>query len=104
LLRTRLLENLVQVALALANPHVEHVGNAHGDEAGLHFTRRRARQVRLAAARRAVHQNAAAGLLAIGLVNLRVRQRVNDLEADLFFDVLHASDVGKADTRAARSP
>ena len=54
--------------------------------AGLDFAGGGAGQVRLAAAGRAVHQNAAADRLAVGLVQLGVLERVDDLQADLVLE------------------
>ena len=58
------------------------------DEAGLDFAGGGAGEIGLAAAGRAVHQDAAADRFAIGLVKLGVRQRMDDLQADL---LLHPS-------------
>ena len=93
----RHLEHLVQVLLALAQVHVEHVMDAHGHEIGLHLAGGGARQVGLAAAGRTVKKDAAADLLAVGAVDLRMFQGMDDLEVDLFFQLLHAAHVGESD-------
>src|SRR6266478_105444 len=61
-----LFEKLVQIALAVPNPHVQHVVNANSDEASLDFTRSGAREISLAATRRTIHQDAAANRFAVG--------------------------------------
>jgi len=57
--------------------------------------RRRAREQRLAAARRSVHQDAAAALLAPRSEQLGRKQRLQDLHRDLVLDVLHAAHAGE---------
>ena len=96
----RLLEELVQVPLAVADPHVEHVVDADREEAGVDLAGGGAGEVGLAAAGRAVHQDAAADRFAVGLVKLGVRaagwmilSRISSLTA------LHAADVLQSDFR-----
>src|SRR5207237_345721 len=79
----------------IANPHFEHVIDADGDEAGPDFARGGPREVRLAAAGRTVHEDAAADRLAVRLVQLRVVEWVNDLQADLVLELVHSADVFK---------
>src|ERR1051326_5548321 len=89
----RLLEELVQIALAVSDPHIQHVIDANRNEAGPDFTRDRARKIGFTATRRTVHENAAANRLAVGFVKLGMSQRMNDLQLDFFFDFLHPADV-----------
>jgi hypothetical protein len=92
-----LLEQLVQVLLAAADPHVEDVANADGEEAGLHLPGGGAGEEGLAAPRRAVHEDAAADLFAVGLEQLGLLQRQDDLHADFVFDGVHAADLIEVD-------
>ena len=95
-----LLEDVVEIPLARPDPHVEDVGDADGEESGLDLPCRCPRQVRLAAARRAVHEDPPADPLAVGPVELRMGQRMDDLEADLLLELVHPADVGKPDPRS----
>ncbi len=94
------LEERVEIALALSDVHIQHVVEAHGEETGLHLTGGGPRQVRLAAAGRPVHEDAAAGPLAVGLVELGMAERVDDLHADLFLQRRHPADVVESERRA----
>jgi hypothetical protein len=76
--------------------HLEHVVDADAEELRVDLARRRLRQERLAAARRPVHQDPAARLLAVGLVEIRPLQRQHDLLPDLVLERRHAADVGEA--------
>ena len=89
----RLLEQAVQIPFAVADPHVQHVIDPHRNEPRLDFTGSGAGQPGFAATRRAVHQNPAANRFSISLVKLRMRQRMNYLEANFFFDLFHAAHV-----------
>ena len=84
----RLFEKFVEISLTVPDPHVENVINPNRDEPGLDFTRGGSRQVGLAAAGRAVHQDAAASMLAVGAKQVGLDQRVDDLHADLFFQLV----------------
>src|SRR6185312_6714558 len=61
--RPRLVEDRREIALALADVHVEHVADAHRDELGPALRSDRTREHRLAAARRPIEHHAAAGAL-----------------------------------------
>ena len=93
----RLFEKLVQVALAVAEPHVEHFMDPDRHELGADLAGRGPGQVRLAAARRTVHHDAPTDRLAIGPVQLGMSQRVNNLESDLLLDSVYPSHVGECD-------
>src|SRR5262245_12713543 len=71
----RRLKYLAEVPLALADPHVEYVGQADGDELRAQFARRGPRDVSLAAARRAVKQQPPAQRLTVHPHHLGVHQR-----------------------------
>jgi len=96
----RRVKDVVHSSLALAHPHIEHVFDAHDDEARLTFTRRSSRNVSFAATRRAIEQNPAADFLAVGFVNFRVLKRINNIKANLLFEVIHAANAGKGHGRA----
>ena len=83
----------------LAEPHVENLVDADGQEGGLDFAGRGAGQVRLAAAGRPIEKDAAARRLAVGLVEFGVRQRMNDFHPHFLLDRLHAAHVPEGDAR-----
>jgi len=89
------LEDVVQVALALAGVHVEHVGEPDGKETRAVLARDRPRQERLAATRRSVEEQPAAQALAIGLAQLGMAHRAEEGELEALLDLLHAADVRK---------
>src|SRR5438270_2754174 len=95
---SRLFEPLVQIALAAADPHVEDVANADGQERGADLASRSAGEMRFAAARWTVQQNSAPDLFPIRRVQLRMRERMNDFHPNLILDRLHAADVLEADS------
>ena len=66
---------------------------------GLDFAGRGASEISLAATRRPVHQNSAADRLAVGLVQVGVRQRMDDLQADFLLHLFHAAHVVEIDFR-----
>ena len=78
-----LLEERVQLALRLADVHVEDVGDGDVEEGGLALAGGGARQQRLAAARRAVEEDAAAGLLPEALEEAGLLEGEDDALADL---------------------
>ena len=90
-------ENLVQIFFAVAKPHVEHLVDADAEERRLDLAGRGAAEQCLAAAGRAVHEHAAARLLAVLLEKFRVLQRINDLHPDVFLHRGHAAHVGEGD-------
>jgi hypothetical protein len=92
----------VQVALALAEPHVEHVVEPEREEARAELAGHRAREERLAAARRAVQQQAAAQRLAVVGAQLGVAQRGEERGVQARLDLLGAADVGQRDARPGR--
>ena len=98
----RRLERVVQAALGLAEPHVEHVVEAEREEARAELARDGAREERLAAAGRAVHQQAAAERLAVVRPQLRVAQRREERGVQARLDLLQAADVVERDPRALR--
>ena len=97
--RARPLEHLVEVLLALPEPHVEHFVEPDRVEAGVELTGDRTREERLAASGRAVEQQAAAQRLAVHLPQLRVAHRREERELDLALDVVEAADVGERHPR-----
>src|SRR5690606_7133356 len=70
-----------------------------GDEPRIDLAGGGAGQVRLAAARRAVHQNPPADRLAVRFIKFGMLERLDDLEANLLLHRLHAADAGKIDAR-----
>jgi hypothetical protein len=99
---TRLLEELVQVLLALPEPHGEHILEPHPEKRRAQLPGCRARDVCLAAPRRPVQEHASACALAVRGVELGMLKGVDDLEADLLFDVLHSAYVCEGDYGAVR--
>ena len=96
-------EKRVQIFLRVAEVEIEDLVDADGEKAGLDLARGGAAEQRLAASGRAVEQHAAADLFAVGLEELRIFQRMNDLHPDLFLDRLHAADVGEGQLWPLRS-
>ena len=88
-----LLEEFVEVFFGVAEPHVEHVVDADGEEAGVDFAGGGAGEVGFAAAGRAVHEDASAGGFAVGLVEFGVLERVDDFHADFVLEGVHSADV-----------
>ena len=99
---SRLLEQCVQIPLAVADPHLEHVVDPDGQEPRMNLAGRGPGQVGLAATRRPIHQDAAADRLAVGLVKLGMVHRMNDLDPDLFLDRFHPADVAERRGSAGR--
>src|ERR1044071_2476768 len=89
----------MQVPLAVANPHIQHVVNSHRDEPCLYFSRSRSCQPGLAAARRPIHQYATANRFAIRLVKLRMSKWMDYFKADLLLHFFHATYVLERDLR-----
>ena len=81
------LEELVQVALGLADPHVQHVDDRQRGELRAHLAGDRPGQEGLAAAGRAVEQQAAAQALAVQRPQLRVAQRRQERQLEPLLDV-----------------
>ena len=86
--------------LALTHPHIQHVFNAHHDESRLTLPRSRPRDVSFAATRRPIKQNPSADFFAVSLVNFRVLKRINNIETNLLFEIVHAADAAKSYGRA----
>src|SRR6186997_2181399 len=71
--------------------------NADGQKAGFNLPRGGAREVRLAATRRTIHEDPAADALAIRFEHFGVREGVDDFQPDLLFHRVHAADIAKLD-------
>jgi hypothetical protein len=95
----RRLEQVVQVALGAADPHVQHVGDRQRDERRAHLARHGPGQECLAAAGRAVEQQAAAQALAEQRTQLGVAQWPQERHLEALLDLLHAAHVGERDRR-----
>src|SRR5262245_52912567 len=89
----RRLKYLAEVPLALADPHVEHIGQTDGDELRAQFARRGPRDISLAAARRAVEQQTSAQSLAVHSHHLGVFQWGEEGQVQSAFDLLHSRDI-----------
>src|SRR5205085_8579272 len=96
------LEDLVEVALALAEPHVEDLVEADAEEAGAQFTGDRPGEEGLAAPRRAVEQQAAPERLPVHLAELGVAQGTEERGLEAALDLVEAADVGKGDSQVTR--
>src|SRR4029077_16833124 len=83
----RLDEDVVQVALALPDERVEDLLDPHVGERQPALARRRAREHRLAAAGRAVEQDAAAGAAPVPLIQVRPLVGEDDRAVDRLLDV-----------------
>ena len=93
------LEDLVDAAAAVAEPHVDHMGQVDPEEASLQLAGQRPGQVRLAAAGRPVHQQAAAERAPEQPAHARVAQRRQEGRGQPPLDRRHAADVGKGRPR-----
>ena len=93
------LEDLVDAAAAVAEPHVDHVGQVDPEEAGPQLPGQGPGQERLAAAGRPVHQQAAAERAAEQPPHLRVAQRGQEGGGQPALDRRHAADVGQGGPR-----
>ena len=89
----------MQVALRLADPHVQDVHNGYRDEPGPHLAGHRASQERLAAAGWSVEQQTTAQTLAEQVAQLLVAHRGQERHLQALLDLHHAADVGQADRR-----
>jgi hypothetical protein len=96
-LRTRVREDRRQLLLALTEPLVQHVADRDVDEARVALPGGRACDERLAAAGRAVHQDAAASALFITLEQKRLTERGDDPLLDLPLQFVVAADLGERD-------
>jgi hypothetical protein len=94
------LKRFVQRLFALAHPHAQHFLDSDGDESGADLSSRRASNMRLAAPRWAVEKDPAPRSLPVGGEQLRLRERVDYLHANLFLHVVHAADVLERDAWA----
>ncbi len=92
-------EDRPQLALALADVHVEHVDQADGIEPGAELPGNGAGDERLAAARRPVEQQAAAQALAVQPAQLGVAHRHQERALEPLLDLLHTGDVSQPDAR-----
>src|SRR5579875_1104941 len=79
------LKHLVQVLLAIANVHIQYVINRNADETRLTLTCRSTRDKGLAAARRAVEQDATTDLLVEGAKEFGMLEWIDDIHSDLLF-------------------
>ncbi len=89
------LEQLVDVALALPDEHVDDVGERYRDEPGAELARHRAGDERLAAARRPVEQQPAAQRLAVEPAQLRVAHRGQEGRLQALLHLGHPGHVGE---------
>ena len=96
------LEDLVQVSLTATEVGIKNFMQPDRQVVARHFSGHSAEDVRLPAARWAIDHDAAARLFAVGFVEVWVLQRVDDLQPDFFFEIIHASDIGKGHPRALR--
>ena len=92
----RFLEQLADARCADAGVHLDEVGTARRDERHARFSRHRARQQRLAGARRPDEQDAARNPAANGGEPRRVLQEVDDF-LNLVLGLVHARDVLERD-------
>ena len=93
------IEELFDVLLGLSHPLAQHVGGRDSEKGGVDLARRRLGEHRLAGPGRAVHQHAPAGPdVELGR-QLRVLERVDHLQADVFLDVVKAGNVIEAQGR-----
>ena len=99
---TGLLEELVQVLLAFPEPHAEHVFEPHPEKGRAQLACRRARHVCLSTPGRPVQEYASPGALSVRGVELGMLKGVDDLEADLLFDILHPADLCERDDGSVR--
>ena len=97
--RRRGVEELLDVLLGLADPLAQHVGGRDAEERRVDLAGGRLGEHRLAGARRAVQQHPAAGPDAEPLGQLRVLERVDHLQADVFLDVVQPRDVVEPERR-----
>jgi hypothetical protein len=93
-------EGLVELALALAQVHVEHVVEAEREERRAELPRDRAGEERLAAAGWSVEQQAAAQRLAVVGAQLGVAQGRQERRVQPRLDLLEAADVGERHPRS----
>ena len=98
------LEQLVEVPLALSQPHAQHISQADRDEAGPHLPRDRAGEKRLAATGRPVKQQTTAQRFSKCLPQLGIAQRTEKGNSDAAFDVLHAADIVQRHLRRQHLP
>lgn len=89
----------MQLAFALAEPHVEHVVQAHVDEARADFAGQRAREKGLPAAGRAVQHQAAGDALAELLDQRGIAQRQEKRAGEPLLRFVHAGDGSERDGR-----
>ena len=85
-------EEIAHARRADADEHLDELGAAQAEERDLRFARHRAREQRLAGARRTDEQHALRNPPADARVLLRVLQELDDL-AQLVFGFVHAGDV-----------
>ena len=72
----------MQVALAVADPHIKHVVDADRNEVGFDFASSRPGNIGLAAARWPVQQNSTAGLFSVRSKHFRMRYRIDNLDTN----------------------
>jgi CheY-like chemotaxis protein len=93
-----LLENGSEVALALANEHVQYIGDANRDELGPALGGDRPGQHRLATPRRTVEHDAAAGALPEFCKQARPQKRLDDLQTHGAFEIFESGDIVEPDS------
>ncbi len=97
-----LLEEFVNVALAVADVGIEDVREADREEFGPQLTGDGPRDEGLTASRRAVHEQAAAQALAVERSQFRIAERGQERGVEPILDARHAADVGQGDARPLR--
>ena len=91
------LEQVVELLLAVAQPHVEHVVEQHRDERGIELAGESPGEVRLAAARRSVQEHPATQATAELGAQLGHAQRAEEAQLEAALDVGQAGDVAEPD-------
>ena len=98
-----LLEHVMEVVLALADPHVEDVVEADDVEAGTELSGEGPGDERLAAAGRPPQQQPATQRLAEAGGDLRIAQGFEERGIEALLDLIHAADVVQSDAGHGRA-
>ncbi len=93
------IEELLDVLLGFADPFAQDIGGGDAEKRGVDFAGGGLGEHRFPGAGRAVHQHAAAGANAEFLRQLRVLERIDHLQADVFLHVVEAGDIAEAQGR-----
>ena len=91
------LEQLVELLLRIAQPHVEHLVEPHGDEPRPQLTGHGPGQERLAAPRGSPQQQASPQLGAVGPAQLGVAQRGQERSFQTLLHLDHATHIGQGE-------